>query len=49
MCLCQLNTSVLQSAIGEEMKKLLSVGFIREVFHLEWLANHVLVKKKNKK
>jgi hypothetical protein len=36
-------------AIGEEMKKLLSVGFIREVFHLEWLANHVLVKKKNKK
>jgi hypothetical protein len=29
--------------------KLLSVGFIREVFHLEWLANPVLVKKKNKK
>jgi hypothetical protein len=29
--------------------KLLSVGFIQEVFHPEWLANHVLVKKKNKK
>jgi hypothetical protein len=25
------------------------VGFIREVFHPEWLANSVLVKKKNKK
>jgi hypothetical protein len=36
-------------AIGEEIKKLLSAGFIREVFHPEWLANSVLVKKKNKK
>jgi hypothetical protein len=36
-------------AIGEEVMKLLSAGFIREVFHLEWLANLVLVKKKNKK
>jgi hypothetical protein len=36
-------------AIGEEIKKLLSSGFIREVFHPEWLANPVLVKKKNKK
>jgi hypothetical protein len=35
--------------IGEEVLKLLSVGFIREVFHPEWLANPVLVKKKNKK
>jgi hypothetical protein len=26
-------------AIGEEIKKLLSSGFIREVFHPEWLAN----------
>jgi hypothetical protein len=25
--------------IGEEIVKLLSAGFIREVFHLEWLAN----------
>jgi hypothetical protein len=29
--------------------KLLSAGFIYEVFHPEWLANPVLVKKKNKK
>jgi hypothetical protein len=29
--------------------KLLSAGFICEVFHPEWLANPVLVKKKNKK
>jgi hypothetical protein len=36
-------------AIGEEIMKLLSVGFIQEVFHPEWLANPVLVKKKNKK
>jgi hypothetical protein len=35
-------------AIGEEIKKLVSSGFIREVFHPEWLANLVLVKKKNK-
>jgi hypothetical protein len=35
--------------IGEEVMKLLSVGFICEVFHPEWLANPVLVKKKNKK
>jgi hypothetical protein len=36
-------------AIGEEILMLLSVGFIHEVFHPEWLANPVLVKKKNKK
>jgi hypothetical protein len=36
-------------AIGEEIMKLLIAGFIREVFHPEWLANPVLVKKKNKK
>jgi hypothetical protein len=36
-------------AIGEEVMKLLSAGFICEVFHPEWLANPVLVKKKNKK
>jgi hypothetical protein len=37
------------NAIDEEIMKLLSEGFIREVFHLEWLENPVLVKKKNKK
>jgi hypothetical protein len=36
-------------AIGEEVMKLLSSGFIREVFHAEWLANPILVKKNNKK
>jgi hypothetical protein len=35
--------------IGEEVMKLLSAGLIREVFHPEWLANPVLVKKKIKK
>jgi hypothetical protein len=28
---------------------ILSAGFIREVFHPEWIANPVLVKNKNKK
>jgi hypothetical protein len=36
-------------AIGEEVMKLISARFIREVFHPEWLANPVHVKKKNKK
>jgi hypothetical protein len=36
-------------AVGKEIKKLLSSGFIREVFYPEWLANPILVKKKNKK
>ena len=33
--------------IGEEIHKLLTAGFIKEVHHLDWLANPVLVKKKN--
>jgi hypothetical protein len=36
-------------AIGEEIHKLLAARFIKEVFHSEWLANPVLVKKKNGK
>jgi hypothetical protein len=36
-------------AIGKEIHKLLAAGFIKEVFHPEWLANPVLVKKKNGK
>ena len=36
-------------AIGEEVQKLLATGFIKEVSHLEWLANPILVKKKNGK
>ena len=37
------------TAIGEEIKKLLNAGFIKEVYHPDWLANPVLVKKKNGK
>jgi hypothetical protein len=36
-------------AIGVELRKLLKAGFIKEVFHPTWLANPVLVKKKNGK
>jgi hypothetical protein len=36
-------------AIGEEIHKLLAARFIKEVFHPEWLANPVLIKKKNGK
>jgi hypothetical protein len=36
-------------AIGEELRKLLEAGLIKEVFHPTWLANPVLVKKKNGK
>jgi hypothetical protein len=36
-------------AIGVELRKLLEAGFIKEVCHPTWLANHVLVKKKNGK
>jgi hypothetical protein len=35
--------------IGEEVHKLLAAGFIKEVHHSEWLANPILVKKKNGK
>ena len=34
-------------AIGEEIARLLAVGFIVEVFHPMWLANPVLELKKN--
>jgi hypothetical protein len=27
---------------------LLDTGFIKEVYHLDWLTNHILVPKKNK-
>jgi hypothetical protein len=36
-------------AIGEEIHKLMAAGFIKEVFHPEWLAKPVLVKKKGRK
>jgi hypothetical protein len=36
-------------AIGEEITKLLAAGFIKKVYHPEWLANPVLVRKKREK
>jgi hypothetical protein len=36
-----------RDTIKKELAKLLTAGFIREVFHPEWLANPVLVRKKN--
>ena len=36
-----------RKAIGEEVARLLAAGFIVEGFHPEWLANPVLVLKKN--
>jgi hypothetical protein len=36
-----------REAIKKELAKLLVAGFIREVFHPEWLANPVLVRKKS--
>ena len=32
-----------KEAIRVEIKRLLAVGFIKEVYHPEWLANLVLV------
>ena len=36
-------------AIGEEIAKLLAAGFIKDVYHPEWLANPVLIRKKSGK
>ena len=36
-----------RNAVGEEIAQVLDVGFIMEVFYPEWLANPVLVLKKN--
>ena len=38
-----------QRLIDEEIAKLLVTGFIKEVYHREWLSNPVLVKKKSGK
>jgi hypothetical protein len=42
-------TQDLNEAIRVEVTRLLAIEFIREVTHPEWLANPVLVKKKNGK
>jgi hypothetical protein len=36
-------------AIGEEIGKLLTTGFIREIYHPEWMAKLVFVRKKSRK
>lgn len=36
-----------QKATEEEIARLLAVGFIKELFHPEWIANLILVQKKN--
>ena len=36
-----------KEAIRAEVTRLLATGFIREVTHPDWLANPVIVKKKN--
>ena len=36
-------------AIGEEIAKLLAARFIKELYHSNWLANPVLIKKKTRK
>ena len=47
-CMCRFDEEK-RRAIDEEVQKLLAAGFIKEVSHPEWLANPVLVKKKNGK
>jgi hypothetical protein len=37
-----------KDVIKKELARLLDAGFIREVYHSDWLANRVLISKKNK-
>jgi hypothetical protein len=43
--LCQFDEEK-RRVIGEEIHKLLVAGFIKEVFHPKWLANPVLIRKR---
>ena len=36
-----------RKAIGKEVARLLAAEFIREIYHSEWLANEVMVPKKD--
>ena len=47
-CLCRFD-NVRRRATGEEDTKLLAARFIKEVYHSNWLANPILVKKKTEK
>ena len=38
-----------KAAIKKEITKLMAAGFIREIINPDWLANPVLVEKKNSK
>jgi hypothetical protein len=38
---------VKRKAIGKELLKLLTTGFVKEVQHLDWISNPVPVPKKN--
>jgi hypothetical protein len=46
--LCRFNEEK-HKVIGEEIHKLLEARFIKEVHHPKWLANPILVKKRNGK
>jgi hypothetical protein len=35
--------------MGEELSRLLATIFVKEIQHLDWIVNPVLVPKKNKK
>jgi hypothetical protein len=37
-----------KDVIKKEIARLLDIGFIKEVYHLDWLTNPVLVPKRNK-
>ena len=41
-CICRFNEEM-RKAISEEIAKLLVAGFIKDVYHPEWLANPILV------
>ena len=43
--LCRFNEKK-RRTIGEEIAKLSVAGFIKEVYHPEWLANPILVRKR---
>ena len=47
-CLCRFYEEK-HRAIGEEIAKLSAAGFIKKVYHPEWLANPVVVRKKSGK
>ena len=45
-CLCRFDEGKCR-VISEEIAKLLAARFIKEVYHPEWLANPILVRKKS--